>query len=123
MPTLLSTLCPGSHWPDYRGGSLLNLTASLSTELGGPQTDIAKLSRPWLAGIGQHRHVVLILIDGLGSRQLAAGRAGATQPFAPASTCYADFGFPCHHRGGDYQPDDRPVTRQSWTGGLASLQR
>lgn len=71
MPTLLSTLCPGSHWPDYRGGSLLNLIASLSTELGGPQTDIAGLYQPWLAGIGRHRHVVLILIDGLGSRQLA----------------------------------------------------
>jgi hypothetical protein len=71
MPSLLPTLCPGSHWPDYHGGSLLNLTASLSSELGGPQTDIPALCQPWLAGIGRHRHVVLILIDGLGARQLA----------------------------------------------------
>ncbi len=71
MPSLLSTLSPGSHWPDYHGSSLLNLTASLSSALGGPQTGMPELCPPWLAGIGRHRHVVLILIDGLGTQQLA----------------------------------------------------
>jgi hypothetical protein len=63
-------LCPGSHWPDYQGGSLLNLMASLSRELGGPDTGHAGLHRPWLTGIARHRHVVLILVDGLGEQQL-----------------------------------------------------
>lgn len=70
MPSLLSTLCPGSQWPDYQGGSLLNLFASLSHELGGPHTGHAGLHQPWLSGIARHRHVVVILIDGLGEQQL-----------------------------------------------------
>lgn len=70
MPSPLSTLCPGSHWPDYRGSSLLNLMASLSHELGGPHTGHAGLYQPWLSGIARHQHVVLILVDGLGEQQL-----------------------------------------------------
>ncbi|WP_231959850.1 alkaline phosphatase family protein [Aquitalea magnusonii] len=49
---------------------MLNLLASLSSELGGPTGGHAGLHHPWLAGIARHRHVVLLLIDGLGSRQL-----------------------------------------------------
>ncbi|WP_287876932.1 alkaline phosphatase family protein [Aquitalea sp.] len=70
MPSSLSMLFPGSHWPDYQGGSLLNLMASLSRELGGPHTGHAGLHQPWLSGITRHQHVVLILIDGLGEQQL-----------------------------------------------------
>lgn len=70
MPSPLSALCPGSHWPDYQGGSLLNLMASLSRELGGPHTGHAGLHQPWLSGIARHQHVVLILVDGLGEQQL-----------------------------------------------------
>lgn len=70
MPSALSRFCPGSHWPDYQGSSLLNLISSLSHELGGPQSEHGRLSTPWLSGIGQHKHVVLVLIDGLGEQQL-----------------------------------------------------
>lgn len=70
MPYALSRFCPGSHWPDYQGGSLLNLMTSLIHELGGPQSGHARLSEPWLSGIGQHKHVILVLIDGLGEQQL-----------------------------------------------------
>ena len=70
MPSPLSTLCPGSHWPDYQGCSLLNLISSLNQELGGPHTGQAGLRQPWLSGIARHRHVVLVLIDGLGEQQL-----------------------------------------------------
>ena len=70
MPSALTHYCPGSHWPDYQGGSLLNLMASLSHELGGPRSEHSGLYQPWLSGVGQHQHVVLILIDGLGEQQL-----------------------------------------------------
>jgi len=70
MPCSLTALCPGSHWPDYQGGSLLNLMASLSAELDGPALDMAGLRQNTLSGIGRHRHVVLLLIDGLGVQQL-----------------------------------------------------
>lgn len=56
--------------PDYQGGSLCNLAASLAAELGGPDTGLPPLTAPWLAGVGRHRHVALILIDGMGSAQL-----------------------------------------------------
>jgi len=69
MPALAS-LCPGSVWPDYHGGSLLNLVSSLSAELGGPRLEAAGLQHAPLADIARHRHVVLILIDGLGNAQL-----------------------------------------------------
>ncbi|OHX12235.1 hypothetical protein BI347_01010 [Chromobacterium sphagni] len=62
---------PGSAWPDYRGGSLLNLMQTLSVELGGPDLGHAPLRSGALAGIGRHRHVCLLLIDGLGDAQLA----------------------------------------------------
>jgi hypothetical protein len=72
MPSALSRLTPGSHWPDYQGGSLLNLVSRLSRELGGPTSEQAGLHQPWLSGIGQHQQVVLVLIDGLGEQQLHA---------------------------------------------------
>lgn len=67
----LQAYCPGTAWPDYQGGSLLNLMQTLSLELGGPDLGHAPLRGDALAGIGRHRHVCLILIDGLGEAQLS----------------------------------------------------
>ncbi|AXE29830.1 phosphodiesterase [Chromobacterium phragmitis] len=68
----LSSLCPDAAWADYQGGGLLNLMQTLSRELGGPDLGHAPLASAALAGIGRHRHVCLILIDGLGAAQLAS---------------------------------------------------
>ncbi|UTH75944.1 alkaline phosphatase family protein [Chromobacterium sp. IIBBL 290-4] len=61
---------PGAAWPDYQGGGLLNLMQTLSLELGGPDLGHAPLDSEVLAGIGRHRHVCLLLVDGLGEAQL-----------------------------------------------------
>ncbi|QEL57153.1 alkaline phosphatase family protein [Chromobacterium paludis] len=61
---------PDAAWPDYHGGGLLNLMQTLSWELGGPDLGYAPLASRALAGIGHHRHVCLLLIDGLGAAQL-----------------------------------------------------
>ncbi|WP_233492877.1 alkaline phosphatase family protein [Chromobacterium sp. ATCC 53434] len=67
---MIDLACPGAAWPDYRGGSLLNLMQTLSGELGGPDLGHAPLRGDALDGIGRHRHVCLLLIDGLGAAQL-----------------------------------------------------
>jgi hypothetical protein len=94
MPTL-SERCPGAAWPDYQGGSLLNLMQTLSQELAGPDLGHAPLRSDALAGIGRHRHVCLILIDGLGEAQLrrlapdscllAHRRTGISSVFPPTT--------------------------------------
>jgi len=76
-----SSLAPGWQTdaaltlPDYRGGSLVNLMSSLATALGGssPYAPLAKLPPAALAGA---RHVVLLVVDGLGHDYLL-GRDGA----------------------------------------------
>lgn len=62
--------------PDYGGGSLLNLMASIEAACGGPGRGYAPLRAP-PAGFGSARHLVLLLIDGLGDGPLHAGAAGA----------------------------------------------
>ncbi|RBB95927.1 phosphodiesterase, partial [Pseudomonas sp. MWU12-2115] len=69
MPNLNSRF-PGAAWPDYQGRGLLNLMQTLSWELGGPDLGYPPLASGALAGIGRHRHVCLLLIDGLGAAQL-----------------------------------------------------
>lgn len=51
--------------PDYKGGSLVNLMSSISTALGAtsPYAPLAALPPEALAGL---RHVVLLVVDGLG---------------------------------------------------------
>jgi hypothetical protein len=66
----LKSRCSGAAWPDYQGGGLLNLMQTLSWELGGPDLGYPPLATDVLAGIGHHRHVCLLLIDGLGAAQL-----------------------------------------------------
>jgi hypothetical protein len=55
--------------PDYRGGSLVNLMSSIATALGGDSDypPLALLSPEALSGV---RHVVLLVVDGLGYHHL-----------------------------------------------------
>ena len=61
--------------PDYRGGSLVNLMSSIATALGGssPYPPLAALPPQALAGA---RHLVLLVVDGLGFDYLSS-RDGA----------------------------------------------
>ncbi|MFP4079856.1 MAG: alkaline phosphatase family protein [Ectothiorhodospira sp.] len=52
--------------PDYVGRNLANLMASLSAGLGGPMPDQGPLAVLPPEAVGGHRHVVLVLVDGLG---------------------------------------------------------
>ena len=56
---------PGLTLPDYRGGSLVNLMSSITTALGGVSAapPLAALPPAALAGA---RHLVLLVVDGLG---------------------------------------------------------
>lgn len=62
--------------PDYTGGSLLNLMASIEAACGGPGRGYAPLRAP-PAGFGSARHLVLLLVDGLGDALLRKAAAGA----------------------------------------------
>ncbi len=66
---------PALVLPDYDGGSLVNLMSSIVTALGGtsPYPPLAVLPPDALAGT---RHVVLLVVDGLGHDYLF-GREGA----------------------------------------------
>ena len=56
---------PSLFFPDYRGGSLVNLMSSITTALGGTSAypPLVALPPEALAGI---RHLVLLVVDGLG---------------------------------------------------------
>jgi len=64
--------------PDYAGGSIVNLMSSIVAGRGGaaaPYAPARELPPGELAGA---RHVVLLVVDGLGLEALRAARAGAT---------------------------------------------
>ena len=63
-------------WPDYAGGSLLNLMASIELACGGPGRGYAPL-RYVPPGFGSARHLVLLLVDGLGDGLLETASGGA----------------------------------------------
>jgi len=58
--------------PDYRGGSIVNLMASLQAGLDGPEHAYAPLRLLSPDGIAGHRQVLLWVIDGLGLDYLRA---------------------------------------------------
>jgi predicted AlkP superfamily pyrophosphatase or phosphodiesterase len=66
---------PAFTLPDYRGGSLVNLMSSITCALGGssPYPPLAMLPPEALSGA---RHLVLLVVDGLGHQYLQS-RAGA----------------------------------------------
>jgi hypothetical protein len=62
--------------PDYHGGSIVNLMASIETALGG-RAGYATLRELAPAEIAAARNVCLLVIDGLGSRYLTRAGNGA----------------------------------------------
>lgn len=63
--------------PDYQGGSIVNLMATVVQGLGGASLGYAPLSMLEPAQLQNYRHIVLIVIDGLGHQYLCqAGQGG-----------------------------------------------
>ena len=60
--------------PDYRGGSIVNLMASISRGLGAPRVGIPEARLLPAHQIGRARHVVLLMLDGLGYEYLVSYR-------------------------------------------------
>lgn len=58
--------------PDYQGGGIVNLMASLQQGLGGPVHAYAPLQRLPVERVREHRQVLLWVIDGLGLNYLVA---------------------------------------------------
>ena len=56
---------PGLTLPDYHGGSLVNLMSSITTALGG-SSDYAPLTALPPQALADARHLVLLVVDGLG---------------------------------------------------------
>lgn len=64
--------------PDYTGGSIVNLMASIASALGGRPPSYEPLADVETLGLGQARNVVLLVVDGLGYETLVNyGRGGA----------------------------------------------
>jgi predicted AlkP superfamily pyrophosphatase or phosphodiesterase len=64
--------------PDYAGGSIVNLMQSIATACGGKYRQYPQLATATAASLARARHIVLLLIDGLGLRTLA--RHAAVSP-------------------------------------------
>ena len=63
--------------PDYHGGSIVNLMATLVAGLGGGDTGYAPLVGLDVQEVARHRHVVLLVVDGLGHEFLARSQPGS----------------------------------------------
>ncbi|MHB8346291.1 MAG: alkaline phosphatase family protein [Acidiferrobacterales bacterium] len=63
--------------PDYRGGSIVNLMASLVAGLGGGDSGYAPLAALESDMVARHRHAVLLVVDGLGYEHLIRCESGA----------------------------------------------
>lgn len=87
--------------PDYNGGSLLNLMATLGSILGLPDLGYAPLSPDRgldSAALSRSRHIVLLVVDGLGDQiltrhgrasTLARHRVGSLTSVFPSTTASA----------------------------------
>ncbi|MDP2031240.1 MAG: alkaline phosphatase family protein [Thiobacillus sp.] len=60
-----SSIDPGFTLPNYAGGSLVNLMSSITTALGG-SSDYAPLTALPPEALADARHLVLLVVDGLG---------------------------------------------------------
>jgi hypothetical protein len=63
-----------SQLPDYAGGSIVNLMQSIVSACGGNGVNYAQLGTLPAMQLGAARHIVLLVIDGLGQRTLASHR-------------------------------------------------
>ncbi len=80
---------PGSIYPSYDGLSLVNLPASICHWLGAPTFGARPLADEILSALpGKYRHVILLVVDGLGLQQLEQ-LSQPGQPGAPASGRFA----------------------------------
>jgi len=57
--------------PDYLGGSIVNLMASLGARLGAPPSDYALLKALPAERLQEAKRVALVVIDGLGAELLS----------------------------------------------------
>jgi arylsulfatase A-like enzyme len=64
--------------PDYLGGSIVNLMASLILGLGGAPHDYMSLRALKPERLQRYRNIVLLVIDGLGNQYLTRAAAGST---------------------------------------------
>jgi hypothetical protein len=64
------------HLPDYRGTSIVNLMASLTSARGAPESLYPKLRHLEPSTLAEARNLILIVIDGLGYRYLMQQRTG-----------------------------------------------
>jgi hypothetical protein len=64
--------------PDYQGGSIVNLMATVVQGLGGASLGYAPLSMLEPVQLQNYRHIVLIVIDGLGHQYLCQAGQGGT---------------------------------------------
>ncbi|MFZ2854692.1 MAG: nucleotide pyrophosphatase/phosphodiesterase family protein [Rhodocyclaceae bacterium] len=62
--------CPNTRLPDYHGGSIVNLMQSIATACGGRDAAYPQLTALPAATLATARHIVLLVIDGLGQRTL-----------------------------------------------------
>ncbi len=65
------------HLPDYHGGSIVNLMASLQSGLDGPAHAYVPLRSLPPAQVRRHRQILLLVVDGLGLNYLRAHREAA----------------------------------------------
>ncbi|HEB97146.1 MAG TPA: phosphodiesterase [Sedimenticola thiotaurini] len=63
--------------PDYRGGSIVNLMASIGAALDGGQTGYPTLDPALCPDLGRARTILLLVIDGLGERWLQRHAGGS----------------------------------------------
>jgi hypothetical protein len=69
---------PEVFLPDYGGGSIVNLMASIASALGAADAVSVPLRRPELSALlGQRRRIVLFVVDGVGYKRLATAARGA----------------------------------------------
>jgi hypothetical protein len=60
-----------THLPDYSGGSIVNLVQSIATACGSSSRQYPPLAALSAVQLGRARHIVLLVVDGLGQRTLA----------------------------------------------------
>ncbi len=90
--------------PDYAGGSIVNLMASIAVALGAKHWPYAPLRLLAPAALRQRSSILLVVVDGLGYRYLARGPVG--QPAAPASARQPHLRLSVHHGDSDHRMHD-----------------